>query len=463
MRRSTDIEKSDKEENWEPVTYTKVISQYTRPLPSETLEFLQGVSEDYSKVKNAAYERFSGIRYMNRLKPVYNVLNEMRYCGLRAQLNLPVVYYELAVAEAVTEIRSMWGMLRNKIRIRIKENENLTDDDRHYIRLVLKNESIFAAIVNDEPYELPHKAEGLAVDVHRCNSLLKRLTRRYRKTPEMKRSGVFKVSPAGYRYGDGGIYLVSRIPRKRVFLPLTDCQTTDRQIWVKVREQDAVIMIPQEVEVIRHPDYTNTLYAYIGYADMITLSNGRIYGKELNLMVTPETERLSEQNNQRGELRRIRAEHLRQGDTAAAERIGVNNLGKQKYEAKKQRERDRTEQFINRELNRMLAEEKPGKIVITSPIRSAGTYKYKKALKRRLTRSFGGYIRRKLEQKCISNGIELAKINSKGTGSICSDCGAEGKRTREGFVCEKCGLQTTIALNSAKNIERLSAVQPLIR
>ena len=127
---------------------TKTVWQYSKPLPPETLAFLQGIAEDYGKVKNFVYGRYSGIKNMNRLAPVYDVLNEMRHCGLRAQLNLPAAYYELAVSEAVTDIRGMWGMLKNKLRDLINANENLSADDRAYLRTVLKINSVFSAILN---------------------------------------------------------------------------------------------------------------------------------------------------------------------------------------------------------------------------------------------------------------------------------------------------------------------------
>lgn len=69
------------------------------------MEFLKGIALDYCKVKNYIYKRYSGIKNLNRLTPVYSILNEMRYCGLREQLNLPVVYYELAIADAIADIK----------------------------------------------------------------------------------------------------------------------------------------------------------------------------------------------------------------------------------------------------------------------------------------------------------------------------------------------------------------------
>ena len=71
-----------------------------------------------------------------------------------------------------------------------------------------------------------------------------------------------------------------------------------------------------------------------------------------------------------------------------------------------------------------------------------------------MTRNFHGYIRERLAYKCMVNSIELLEINSKGTGKNCCECGAEGKRKGSAFICENCGLETTIALNAAKNIHQ---------
>ena len=86
----------------------KTICQYSKPLPQETIIFLQGLAKDYSKVKNYVYNRYSGVNNIDKLTPGFNVLNEMRNCGLRQQLQLPVVYYELAILDALTDIKIMW-------------------------------------------------------------------------------------------------------------------------------------------------------------------------------------------------------------------------------------------------------------------------------------------------------------------------------------------------------------------
>lgn len=440
-------------------TVTKTISQYSRELSGEVLEFLNGIAQDYCKVKNYVYRRYSGIKSLDKLTPVYDILTQMRYCGLRTQLDLPVVYYELAVTEAVTDIKAMWGVLKNTVRGLIDANDGLNADERMYIRTVLKINSTFYAVLNCMEYDMPNKVSGLELDAKKLNNLIRRLVRRHIKTPRQQKADNFLVSPAGYRYGDGGIYLVSRTPRKRVFIPLKDDVTTDRQIRVCISGSSARFVIPIDILPRKHGDYANTVYAYIGYRDMITLSNGNIYGMALNEMVGPETERLNRKNRERAKAYSAYRMYEESGEKTKTERIDSNNLGRKKYDDQKRREREKTQNYINAEINRMFREEKPARIVITKPVTKDRTKNYSKAFNRRLTRNFRGYIRETLIYKCKINSVELVEINSKGTGSICSECGSEGKRERENFICPACGLHTTIAANTAKNIEKAATPQ----
>ena len=435
-------------------TVTKTIWQYSEQLPEETMDFLKSIAVDYCKVKNYVYGRYSGIRNLNNLTPVYNILNEMRGCGLREQLNLPVVYYELAIAEAVTNIKSNWGNVKNRIGDCITENENLSDDDRIYLRTVLKLNSVYAAILNYQEYEMPRKAEGLDIDVKRLNNLLRRLTRKYLTQPKSDCTDTFRVSPNGYSYKNGAIRIVCRIPRKRVSIPLRDGRMFDRQIQVQIRQNDVALAVPVEARVKAHQDYTNTVFIYIGRQDMFTLSNGHVYGEALEGLSDPETERLARKNRERHKMYAMYARSAKDGDTQKSCRIEANNFGKIKYDRQKEKERQRTKNYINSEINRMIETEKPARIVITRPVTRNKTRIYARSANRKMARSFNGYIRERLAYKCKVHSIELMEISSRHTGQKCSACGEEGKRLGREFVCEGCGQKTTIALNSAKNIQQ---------
>lgn len=433
---------------------TKTVWQHTESLPKETMEFLKGIARDYAKVKTSVYERYSGIGSLGKLASIYDIMTEMRHCGLREQLELPSVYYELAVRDGVSDIKGTWGMLKNRIRTLISANENLSSDDRMYLRTVLRLDKVYAAILNQETYPMPEKTAGTDIDVKRLNNLLRRLTRKHLVRPSSGRADSFCVSPGGYSYKENALYLVSRIPRKRIMLPLKDNKTSTRQIRICIKTNYALVAIPTEVRKRKHEDYRNQVYIHLGYQTMCTLSSGSTYGERLGELSSAKSEHLMEKNQERSRVRAKYRESLGAGAIKKAEDIKTNNLGFQKYDRQKKREQARIETYINAELNRMLETEKPERVIITKPLTINKTKLKYKSSNRTMTEGALGYVRKRLSEKCQRNEIELVEINSKGTGITCSNCGAEGKRLLEGFACASCGFQSTIGLNGARNIEK---------
>lgn len=434
-------------------TIIKTVWQYSEPLPHETMEFLKGIAADYSKVKNYTYKRYSGIKSLGRLTPVFDIMSEVRHSGIRTQLGLPSAYFDPAIIEAVADIKGMWGMLKNKIGTLITANDNLSDEDRIYLRTVLKLDKIYAAVLCHEDYEIPKKAKGLDIDIERLNNLLRRLTRKHLAKPESVHTDCFSIAPSGYAYRDGAICIASRTAGQRMAISLKDDRVCDRQIRFCIKKDYVALAIPTDAKMRKHSDYDNTVYIHIGYHDMFTLSNGNIYGQSLGEMTSTETQRLTEKNKERAKVRIAYRQSVKAGDREKADTIESNNLGTEKYDRRKEKERARTQSFINTEINRMLALEKPGRIVITKPVTINKTKLASKSSNRKMTRSFNGYVRERLSYKCRLHFIELVEINSKGTGCICSRCGEEGKRQPEGFFCPSCGYKATISLNGAKNIE----------
>ncbi|MEY8395000.1 zinc ribbon domain-containing protein [Lachnospiraceae bacterium 45-P1] len=435
-------------------TFTKTIWQYTEELPRETMEFLQGIAVDCGKVKAGVYQRYSGVKNLGNLSSTFDIMTQMRHCGLRERLNLPSVYYELAVRDAVADIKGMWSVLKNKIRTLITANENFSPDDRMYLRTVLKLDNVYAAILNHEDYTAPEKVKDLELDPERLNNYLRRLTRKYLSKPVTGRSDAFCVSPQGYSYKDRCLYLASRERRKRVKLPLRDEKTSSRQIRICLKENRAAIAIPVEIKRRKHQGFHNTLYIHLGYQNMCTLSTGSVYGSELGSLSSAKSERLMKKTRERNHAKRLYRDSLALGDEKKAFHIAANNLGTFKYDSQKKRERARIETYVNTEINRMLETEEPERIVITKPITRNKTKFSSKTTNRKLAGSLCGYVRKRLTEKCAVHSIELVEISSKGTGEICSSCGGPGRRLPEGFVCESCGYQSSIPLNGARNIER---------
>ena len=88
----------------------KTVHQYSKgPVPEEDMQRLLEIAEDYKAVKNYVYTRFGGIKSLAKLYPGYTVQNEMTASGLRERLNMPSVYFYLAVFDALGDIKGQWG------------------------------------------------------------------------------------------------------------------------------------------------------------------------------------------------------------------------------------------------------------------------------------------------------------------------------------------------------------------
>ena len=437
-------------------TYTKNVRQYSQKLPPETMKFLKWLVEAYAKVKKTTYERYSGIGSLGKLTPGYTVLNEMRTSTMRQELGMPVVYYELAILDALAAIKGRWGILRDTLKRLAAFHENFTQEDRTYIYTILKWNSVYAAILQGKTYEEPNLAKDLPVDKQRLNNWLCRQTRKRLGKVQVRQETGFTISPkAGYSYKNGVMRIAGRQPRKRVEIPLRDGRQFSRQLHVEVKEDYIILTAPITRKSFLPKGWTNEIYVHVGNVNALTLSNGHVYGEGLSRMTDAETERLDAKNRLRNQYREAGREALAEGNSNKAAFISRHNLGKLKYQRQKERNRVRTEGFINAALNRMLAEEKPCRIVITHPVKVGKGGNIAKSAKRKLARSFRGFIRERLQEKCEERAIELVRIPSKGTGLICSVCGETGK-TAVGnlFKCPHCGYEAAASLNGAKNIEK---------
>lgn len=243
------------------------------------MNFLQSIVADYRKVKRAVFDRYSGIHSLK--KPVFDIMTEMRHCGLREQLNLPSAYYETAVKEAAENIKGMWSFLKNRLRKFITANENLTEDDRFYLRYVLKADELYGAVLNRRDHQMPETLQTLDMDENRLDNLLRRLIRKYLVKPSVGTVIAFSVPTVGYSYKDGALRLASRTKQKRVVLPLRDNRTSRQQLRICERDNYAAIAIPVDVRKRRHADYQGTIYVHFGYRNICTLSSGAVYDEGL--------------------------------------------------------------------------------------------------------------------------------------------------------------------------------------
>lgn len=421
----------------------KTVHQHNKePVSDEDMQRLLDIAEDYRKVKNYVYVRFGGIGSLLKLYPGYTVQNEMTASGYREKLGMPAVYYYLAVFDALGDIKSQWTRTKSKILKLVNKNEGFTDEEKHYLRFLLKVSNVFEAVLNQKPVELTVKMGEQyrklveQVDTERLNRYLCRQVRKYHVKLHTDAADVFSIAERAYRYADHGIYISIKEKRKRVFIPLTDNNQYKCQLRIKLYpdENRIEIKVPINVSVKSHTDYLNQVGVAVGFYTMMTTDEGHRYGEELGRYQSEYSDWIREQ-------------------TSSYRRNKGDNPGRKKYHGKKRRLEEQLHSYINHELNRFLLEEKPETVYIVKlPKPRAGGAS--KKINHSLAQWQRGYIRKRLTQKCAEQSIEIVEVLGKDISNECSVCGAIGKKSEGMFRCSECGYMEEEKKNTARNVKK---------
>ncbi len=434
---------TEKEQAMPSETICKIVHQYNKePVAGEIMEKLQEIAADYSTVKNYVYRRYGGVRSLSKLYPGYTVQNEMTRSSLRQDLGLPSVYFYLAVFDALADIKKQWARTRTQVLKNINRNEDLSPEEKHFLRYLLKVNNALESALNETPLNLTGDVKRQydlllsKVDQKKMEHYVSRQVRKCHVRPGTDKADGFSLSERAYRYGDHGIYISVKEKRKRIFIPLTDKNTYTRQMYIKLypEESRVELKIPVDVAVKDHPDYTETVGISMGMMTMIVTDRGHRYGEELGIYQGGLSEWIQEQNRVYSRTREA-------------------NPGRKKYYAKKQRLEEQLHSYINQELNKFLRTEKP-KIVCIPRLPAPGPAGPVKKINHQSTMWQRGYIRNRLAQKCREQSIELTEVFGKDISRECSSCGSAGDKIGEIFRCPHCGYEADRKVNAARNARK---------
>lgn len=400
---------------------------------------LQEIAKDYGAVKNYVYQRYGGIKSLPKIYPGYTVQNEMTASGLRTRLGLPSVYFYLAIFEALGDIKNQWTQAKGRTEKCIRENENLTPEDRHYLRFIMKQSHCFECVLLKQEMELSEQWQEAfekvqtGVDEKRLNQYLCRQVRRHMKKLHTDAPEGFAVSERAYRYDDHGIYIAAKEKRKRIFIPLTDNNHYTKQLYIRLfpEEGNIIIHVPVEMKVKKNTDYQKEIGLAVGIRTMFVTDEGTAYGENYR------------------EYQYALTEYVRNGN-ACYRRNREKNPGRKKYMAGKERLEAALHTYINAEINRMLSTEKPAVIYIPKLPQSS-----RAGINKRINNSVRmwqkGYVRSRLTQKCQEQSIALIDVLGKDISNECSGCGAVGEKKDDVFCCMACGIRLPERENAAKN------------
>lgn len=426
-----------------PDKICKTVHQYNKePISDEDMQKLLDIAKDYREIKNYVYIRFGGIGGLSKIYPGYTVQNEMTGSGYREKLKTPAVYFYLAVFDALSDIKSQWTRTKSRIVKLVNKNDGFTEDEKHYLRFILKVNNAFEQVLNQKPIDLATKFMkqyqelSKRVEMGKLHRYLCRQVRKYHVKMHTDTGVVFSIAERAYRYSDHGIYISIKEKRKRVFVLLTDNNQYSCQLKVKLYPQEnrIEIKVPVNVAVRSHSDYLNQVGVAVGFYTMLTTDQGNCYGEELGRYQSEYSDWIREQ-------------------TSIYRRNKEENPGRKKYLAKKQRLEEGLHSYINCELNRFLTAEKPKTIyVVKLPKPQAGGYN--KKINYSIAQWQRGYIRKRLIQKCKEQSVEIVEVLGKDISNECSRCKAIGTKKDGKFICSVCGYLGEEKTNTARNVKR---------
>lgn len=424
-------------------TICKTIRQYNKDLISEAdMKKLQEVASDYNKVKNHVYQRYGGVGGLSKIYPGYTVQNEMTASGLRKTLDMPSVYFYLAIFDALGDIKSQWTRTKSEVLKKISQNEGLSPGGKHYLRFVLKVNNAFEAILNKKKLILPKDIQkqydllSENVDVKILHNYICRQVRKYHVKLHTDITDGFSIAERAYRYADHGIYISIKEKRKRIFVPLTDNNRYTSQLYIKLypEQGNVEIKVPVNVSVYKHADYKASIGLSVGMFTMLTTDTGHRYGEQLAEYQSKYVEWMREQ-------------------VSSYNRNKASNPGRKKYNAKKKRFVEQIHSYINHELNQFLQTEKP-QIVYIAKLPKARANGPVKSINYSVTMWQRGYIRKQLIQKCKEHSVEIVEVMGKDISNECSNCGNIGNKKEGLFICPSCGYIADLKINTAQNAKK---------
>lgn len=427
----------------------KAIHQYSKgKISSEAMDALMEIGYGCMVTKNYIYQRYGSIKSLEKVNSGYAVEAEVKAAGFREKIGLPSVYFSAAVDRALGDIRIMWVRVKKGINDAAGKNERFTPEDKHYIRFAIKVNGCFENILNNKPVSLPKEMQSGYEAVleelgnesgQRVKTLNRYICRQARKRLRRQRSDnetYFSIKKQGYRYGESdgeyGIFLTTKINRKRIFIPLTDMNAYDRVLDIKLNPQKGTleIIIPLFVNIRRHEDYTNEIGISLGLWNMITTSTGNVYGSAFGTM--------------QNEISDYVLNEMRRNGRAKACDTKKNAVYKAKMDAA-------LKNYVNMEINRMLENEKPKSVCMAKLPQNAGMSAKGTGDTYFLRMWRKGFVTQRLQWKCRKNGIQIIEVIGKGIGTDCSACGQKGIIEGESFRCPACGFKENKKVNSAKN------------
>ena len=418
-------------------------------------------------IKNYVWSRYSGIGSLLK-QSGWTIRDELIQEDLLSK-KITKTFSRTAIEKSASTIKSNWTRTKKSVKKAIAQNENLTEDDKHYLFLCLKHTPTLYNILNYKKIDYTTDYfKDLKVDVHRLNNLLRRYIRRYKTKAHTNKANVilpsslYKFNPCNNDFTLTGkkrnskvkITLIGNVPKLKGTLELVKNQKSN-QYYLHVP-------LDRIINKKKMTDESEILGLDVGITDLITLSNGSIYGANSAELFYNLSDNLVNKNRSRlfsykQKLeKRIVIEQDQSKKSILEQKLRnleENNLGFKKRSSKIGKYKSRIVSHINCELNKMVKEENIEEIVREDLNWSSKRKNVNRKQRNRFSTWSKGVLLERLSVKLAEKGIKETIVNPAYTSQVCCKCNHLGSRKGKEFKCSNCNLSIDADFNASINIK----------
>lgn len=425
-------------------------------------------------IKNYVWSRYSGIGSLLK-QSGWTIRDELIQRDLLSK-KITKTFLRAAIEKSASTIKANWTTTKKKVKKAIAQNESLTKDDKRYLYLCLKHTPTLYNILNYKKvdYQTDY-LKDLKVDVHRLNNLLRRYVRRYKTKSYTNKANII-LTPSLYKFdlNNNTFSFTGKKKKSRIVITLIGNVPKSNSILELVKNQKTnqyYLHVPLD-RIISKKELTaksEMLGLDVGITDLITLSNGSVYGANSAELFYTLSDNLVNKNRSRlfSYKRQLEDRILTEQDQSKKslleqklKNLETNNLGSKKRISKIGKYKSRIASHINCELNKMIKEEDIQEIVREDLDWSSK--KSKKKNKRNVSRKqqnrfstwAKGTLLERLSIKLAEKGITETIVNPAYTSQVCCRCSHLGNRKGKEFKCSNCNLNIDADFNAAINIKK---------
>ena len=426
-------------------------------------------------IKNYVWSRYNGIGSLLK-QSGWTIRDELIQKDLLSK-KITKTLSRVAVEQSAATIKTNWTTTKKKVKKAIAQNENLTKDDKHYLYLCLKHTPTLYNILNYKKVDYATDClKDLKVDVHRLNNLLRRYIRRYKtksytnKANVILTSNLYKFDLNNNIFSFTGkkknskvtITLIGNIPKLKGTLELVKNQKSN-QYYLHV-PLDRIIIKKEMTE------QSEILGLDVGITDLITLSNGSIYGANSAELFYTLSDNLVNKNRSRlfsykRQLEERILTEQEESEKAIIEQklknLENNNLGSKKRISKISKYKSRIVSHINCELNKMVKEEDIEEIVREDLNWVSKKKNVSKKQQNRFSTWSKGILLERLSVKLAEKGIKETIVNPAYTSQVCCKCNHLGDRKGKEFKCSNCNLNIDADFNASINTKKRKFIKEI--